>query len=160
MSKSKFIESVVELKQNKVLITAGLVVGVGTLAYFLLARPILTKLNIIDSRDDKKAKKFLEKAHQDGFFKPTYYKQNESKITLTTTNAKLIAKYINDSWGLFNDDEEAVYANMMFIKTKEDLSFVSYWYSQRAGASLLDDLYKKLSSKEFLRIEMIYNNLQ
>ena len=154
------VNTAIESQTKKVLITVGIGIGVTVIGYFVLARPLLIKFNVIDDKNDRLAKKFFEKASQEGFFSPIYYKQNESRITLKTTNAQAIAKNIYKAWGLINDDEELVYINMMFIKTKEDLSFVSYWYSQQAGSSLLDDLKTKLSSKEFLRIQSIYDNIQ
>ena len=154
------VNTAIESQTKKVLINVGIGIGVTVIGYFVLARPLLIKFNIIDDKNDRLAKRFFEQASQEGFFSPIYYKQNESRITLKTINAQEIAKNIRKAWGFINDDEELVYVNMMFIKTKEDLSFVSYWYSQQSGSSLLDDLKNKLSSKEFLRIKSIYDNIQ
>lgn len=147
-----------KILDNKALIIGGIAV-LSAVAYFGIARPLFQKFGLIDDKFDRQARRLYGKLSQSGHFSLSYYKNNESNITLNTINAQDIAKNIKNAWGIINDDESSIYANLEFIRTYADLSYVAYWYSQYAGKSLLDDLYEKMSSKEFLRIESIYNKM-
>lgn len=67
-------------------------------------------------------------------------------------NGKIIARRIEDAFGVLNDNELQIYAQFDSVKSLYSLSQVSYYYQALYNAKLYDRLVDKLSSKEFKKI--------
>lgn len=131
------------------------VLGVSVLAYFGIIRPLLQVTGVVDDKTDKEADKKYEEQSKNEAWNPNYFQTRNSQLTITSTSASLIAKYINNSLhDLFitTDSNAAnVIANLEFIKSKADLSYVNWQYSKNHGLELLQDLKNELNSAEFVR---------
>ena len=99
-------QAVGKIAENKYTpIVLGLVIlGSGVGAYFLVVKPILTVLGVIESEDDKLEQDIMKlKGFDPNFSNPT-------KVTLTSDSAKQIAEDLKDSIGDFLDE-----SNFCFI---------------------------------------------
>ncbi|MBL6444683.1 hypothetical protein JMN32_00075 [Fulvivirga sp. 29W222] len=76
-------------------------------------------------------------------------------IVLTQDAAKRYAKEIQDAWGIFNDDENQIYAVLRKLKDKVQVSQVSRAYND---GNLIDVFYDRLSSSEIKKVLEIVNS--
>ena len=97
-------------------------------------------------------------------FSPTY-KSDVLKYTgkslkvLKEDAAKKIAKLIDDAWGFWDDDEDAVYAAFRQLKDKVQVSQVVAAYQKYHSTDLWGKLESKLSSTELETVTNIVDDL-
>ena len=93
----------------------------------------------------------------------------ESLTTLETANAKNnatlseaqlrgLASKIKSSWHWYNDEEGKIYAAFESLNNYYDLLLLTKYYGLNGGASLEDDITKRLSNNEINKINEILNN--
>ena len=143
-----------ELAKNKATpwIVGGLVIGIPLLAYFGIYRPIMKKLGIIEGADGKALTKVVDQMKGAGFWSPSWYKQNGGD-TITDEEASIFAEKINDSFGVFNDDEEQIYGVFATLGSKGNISKVAEAYSIKYNfRDLYTDLEDYLNTDELANI--------
>lgn len=129
--------------------------------YFFVLRPILTKLGIIQSSEDKARDKQAQAfgTTQNSPFNPSYYKGVKNAILVTRATAEKLADQLYDAIGNVYDDENAVYGALRQLKTKTQLSWVADVFTQRHQADLYQYLARNLSDSEMDVVNGIANNL-
>lgn len=140
---------------TKIIIYAVLILA----AYFLIIRPVLIKIGIIKSAEDKKREKTVAQygTATDSPFSPSLWKKGGT--VLTKASAEKLADQINDAIGFFSDDENEVYGAMRQLKTKTQLSFLADIFQQRHKMDLYQLLNRNFSDSEMDVINGIANNL-
>lgn len=135
-------------KYSTAIKVGGVVVG-GVVVYFAIIRPIK---NIIAPADKQKAKRLYNENLKYAWWSGNYYIGREGQLSFQNiaTEGNNIAKSIYKAWGIINDDESAVNNALRNIRTYVDLSYVVYCYGKLYNKSLLDELYYRLSNKEFI----------
>jgi len=136
------------------LLIAGLAVG----GYFVV-RAVLQKLNIVDKPEDRAAK---EKADKDlkeqervlNIWSGTKnlaktLPKNKKAQVLTKAGAESYAKQIKDAFGVFNDNEESIYAVFRNIRFQTQVASLVDAYERLYRLDLLTQLRAKLSESEF-----------
>lgn len=111
-------------------------VAVGTIGYFLVIKPLLESLNLMDTREEKDAEKLKTNTEKSGF-KSDYWNPNFTaskpgyKVMLLTESSvrSLVEKLWNAS-GAFNDDEEAIYAVFRQLRYKTQVSYLALWFNR------------------------------
>ena len=84
------------------------------------------------------------------------YSEVASKRTLTDAQITAMANAIRSAWGgIFNDDEDAVYAQFSKINNIYDLYALIQRYGTNKGRTLEEDIRKRLSNKEVEQINKI-----
>lgn len=128
-----------------------LVLGSGLVSYFLVVRPILKALNIIESEDDKLEKNIMNlKAFDPNFSDPT-------KVTLTAEGAKKIASDLYDSIGFLNDKEDKIYYAIQQAGTNHNMSVVSRYFAIEHKKTLSSFLVDNLNVQEMEKVVDIVN---
>lgn len=85
----------------------------------------------------------------------------QGAATISSFDANSIASSIKNAWGILNDDEDAVYAAFMRLRSLADLLLVAekYGYYQPNALSAKEDLAtsirKRMSNKEREKINTI-----
>lgn len=138
-----------KIDYNIVLI-AGLFVG----GYFIV-KPILEKLGLKDSAEDKAADKALKQqetkyniwAGLKSMAKAAGTRKNI--VVLTAAGADFNAKQINNAFGVFNDDEEKIYGVFRSLRYKSQVASIVDAFYKLYRKDLLTTLKSKLSGSEF-----------
>lgn len=87
--------------------------------------------------------------------------QIQGAATISSAEAASIAQQIKNAWGVFNDDEDAVYSAFQRIRTLADLLLVSekYGYYQPnllvKSEDLATSLRSRLSKNELAKVNTI-----
>ena len=117
----------------------------------------LNKITGGESEEEKANKQF----GQNSMWNPnTWKKAVKGTLLLKREQAKKFAADIANAWGIFNDDEEAIYNVFRQLKTKAQVSEVADFYQLKTGSDLYGDLYSKLSDSELSTINSMLVNLK
>lgn len=74
--------------------------------------------------------------------------------SLTSQRVMQLASQIKGAWGFFNDDEEAVYSAMRFLKNEMDWNYLVATYNT-GGSDMIKDITKYMNAKERQKINNI-----
>jgi hypothetical protein len=110
------------------------------------------------SKKEKQGDKFLEEqekktniwagvASLQKTIKPT-----QTIKLLTFSDSNIIAKKINDAWGYFNDDEEAVYAAFRALRFQTQVASLVDAYRKLYNKDLLNTLKSNLNDAELYEV--------
>jgi len=135
-----------------------LIYGAGLLGiYFLVLKPILENLNLMDTREEKDAEQLKEQTETSQFSKdywnPNYIKQAGTDYYIKLfpeADMRIYSKRLWDAHGTVNDDEEAIYAVFRAMKYKTQVSFLTYWFNKLYGKDLYTWLRDSVLNKEEL----------
>lgn len=132
------------------------------LIYFLIVRPIMKKLGIIEDKDDKTREKQVQAfgTELDSPFNPNYYKNKPGALLLTRAAAVKLGDQLNDAVGFLWDDENAVYGVLRQLKTKDQLSYLADVFQTEHNADLYQLLVRNLSDSEMDVVNGIAKNLK
>lgn len=120
-------------KSQDLIIKIGLYVAL----YLLFAKPVLNYLGITKSRGDKIINDVL--TNPNSALKPSYWQQFNPnayppagvKISTARKNQlQFAAKEIYEAMGYFTDDEEKIQSAFLSLKTKSEVSLMSYFFTQ------------------------------
>jgi hypothetical protein len=121
-------------------------------AYLVLINPLLKKIGLKDSAEDKLIKGLNEDVEAQGFWSPTWYKLNGGN-TLVGAYADGYADQLYQAmrggitgWGT---DESSIGAVFTQLGTKGNISRVAESYAQLHQSELLYDLKNELNDEEF-----------
>lgn len=139
-----------------------IVVVVIALGYFMIARPILKKIGVIKSAEDRAQEKQEAElsTSQSSPFSPRYYKDKTNVMLTTRTAAEQIAKTIYKAMGVFNDNEEAIYGALRQLSHKTQLSWVADVFFQLYKEDLYQYMRNSLSDDEMKIVNQIAANLK
>jgi hypothetical protein len=149
------------------LVVGGAAIGAG---YFLVVKPILQKVGVIQTKEEKEQEKQTETfaSSLQSPFSPRYYKeitaqlaaQKKDPLLITRASAQQLAKIIYDAIGFFSDDENAVYGALRQLKAKTQLSFLSEVFFTQHKADLYNYLERNFKSSELKVVNDIANALK
>lgn len=112
-----------------------LLIGAGVLGVSLVSK-LFTSLGIFDSAATKNLDAAASSSNT--FWSPTYYTQFTTySYTIDTPTATTLANQIYNAMGIFNDDEDAVFAAFRTLKTKSNVSFLAKVFSDIYSQDLL-----------------------
>lgn len=145
------------MAQQKIDYNILLIGGLFVAGYFVI-KPILEKLGIKESAEDREVKQKLKeqevKLNIWGGL-PSMVKAAGNKKTLkvlTAAGADSYAKQINKSFGVFGDDEEQIYGVFRNLRFKTQVGSLVTAYFKLFKKDLLTDLKSRLSESEFATI--------
>ena len=122
-------------QQQESLIKYGIGAGV---AYFLIARPILTKLGIIKS--DKQISIENETLKINSPWNPNYWHQYSGAHIITGTALGDIIYNIQDSFGVLADNYDVILAQFKKLQYKTQVSYLAEQWQKQKGTDLLSFL--------------------
>ena len=123
-------------------------------SYFLFMRPVLRKLNILKTNEDKLAEKIWKEVKLQPFWTANYYKSYGGD-TISSQEASDYAKQLNTAmkgglgWGT---NEEAIVGVFSALGSKGNISKVVEAYNISNQADLLAHLEDELSIEELNEI--------
>jgi|TARA_R110000822_G_scaffold47109_4_gene125154 hypothetical protein len=126
-------------------------------AYFLVARPVLKKLNVIKTKEDEIADNTWNTIKLQPFWTANYYK-TYSGDTIDQTEASNYAKELNEAmkgggWDLgWGTDEAKILGVFGSLGSKGNISKVAEAYNIRHNADLLAHLEDELDTEDLLGI--------
>jgi hypothetical protein len=137
-----------------------IVVVVVLLGYLLIVRPILQKIGIVKTSEDKKREEETKTlgTSVSSPFSPTYYKQQSKAVILD--NADTLAKQIHGAIGYIYDDENSVYGALRQLTTKTQLSFLADTFTKKYSEDLYQYLRRNLSDDEMDVVNSIASSLK
>jgi len=133
------------------------VLGLGI--YFGVYRPILQKMNVLKTKDDKETEKLVDDVKSQPFWTPNYYKQ-QGGHTISMMDATNYARTLDKAMhGWFNGnvfgygtDEDAIYGVFNALGTKGNISMVVEAYMSMYNVDLYADLASELSDTDMLEV--------
>lgn len=132
------------------------------LVYFLIARPILRRVGIIETKEDRQRDKKAEVfgTTTDSPFSPRYWTKITNAKILTKAAAEQLADRINNAIGFFWDDDNEVYGALRTLQFKTQLSFLADVFNQRHKTDLYQLLNRNMADNEMDIINGIASSLQ
>lgn len=118
-------------------------IAIGAGVYLLIVRPLLQKIGIVKTEEEKLVEQQNELPNNVNPFSPVFYKTGGAgtKI-LRISAADNYARTIYDAMGMITDDEAAVFGIFRQLKTQSQVSFLSERFSQKYNVGLLDFLQR------------------
>lgn len=144
---------------GKVLVTIAVVV----LVYLLVARPIMRRLGIIETKEDKERDKQAKQlgTSTDSPFSPRYYKEQKGTVQLIPkATAEKLADQLNDAIGFFSDDENVVYGILRQLNYKTQLSWLADVFFEKYKMDMYQLLNRNLGEDEMDVVNSIATQLK
>lgn len=121
-----------------------LAIGGLAIAYFGIIKPLTNKLGLTQSAKDKALSDAADLASGSNGWNPNFYHDytaSHPKWTLLTAQSAInVATNIYNAWGLFNDNESAIYTAFRSLKSQLMLSQVTEQYKLLFNRDLVSDL--------------------
>lgn len=115
--------------------------GIGAIAYFVFAKPILNFLGITKSSTQREANNLQSSIESP--FNPSYWKKYVKGMTAEQKKkAAATSMGIYNAMGYFTDNEDEVLAAIKFLNSKVEVSMMAFMFSQMWGKDLLEYLRK------------------
>ncbi len=136
--------------ENKSLITIVIIAIVLLIVLNSVIKKIIPDITGLGSKliDDEEYKKTVSALLNSNMFSPDFYKQFNSIGLMPRSTAETWAKQIRDAWGIFNDDEDAIYDALNQAKSWAQVSQIAEAYSRLYQQDLLSTLEDGLSGSE------------
>jgi hypothetical protein len=140
------------------LLKTGLIIGA---TYFLVVRPILVKVGIQKTAEDRKREDQIKdySTSTASPFNPNYWKTVSKALILTSASSDALAKTIYDAIGFFYDDENAVYGVFRQLKAKTQVSYLADVFFKKYNYDLYQYLARNLNANELAIVNGIVSNL-
>jgi len=123
------------------------------LAYFGVIKPILNAIGLTSSKEDRDAQKDEEKLSRKQVLSPLLYRDNKSKITLSSGSANQSAYNIYIAKGTFYDDESLAVGSITSAGTLVNISYIADVFADNYGSSLESYLESFLENSDWNTIE-------
>ncbi len=131
-------------------------------AYFLVLKPVLQKVGLMDTKEDK-TRSTQSTQFSTGIespFSPQYYKNKVGAKLITKAEAQRLAKIIYEADGYFNDNEGAVYSALRQLQYRTQLSWLADVFAQQYQKDLYTYLRSFMDDSEMDVVHGIANNLR
>jgi hypothetical protein len=129
--------------------------GTGILAIYKIG----TKVGIFQTSEEAAANLQYQSTLEANYWLPKFYKDYLNRygkiITLTPAAKKTLSDQLWDAKGLFNDDEDKVYAVFRTMNYQTSLSSLADYFLNYKGKDLLSWLKDFLSEEEFKNLSSI-----
>jgi hypothetical protein len=123
------------------------------LAYFGIIKPILNAIGLTSSKEDRDAQQDEEKLSRKQVLSPLLYRDNKSKITLSSGSANQSAYNIYIAKGTFYDDESLAVGSITSAGTLVNISYIADVFADNYGSSLETYLESFLENSDWNTIE-------
>jgi hypothetical protein len=123
------------------------------LAYFGIIKPILNAVGLTSSKEDREGAKDEEKLSRKQVLSPLLYRDNKSKITISSGKANQSAYNIYIAKGTFYDDESLAVGSITSAGTLVNISYIADVFADNYGSSLESYLNSFLENEDWNTIE-------
>lgn len=141
------------MESNNTKIPFGIImIGVGGYAIYYFAKKV--KELFTGSEEQKKE---LQEFGNASYWDISFWEKSGSLI-LTQAAVDFLITQLNAAPGMLNDNEKKVYSTFRVLKTKSQVSYLAYKWSQGSNVSLYDYLTKFLSDGELYTVKKIIDS--
>lgn len=123
------------------------------LAYFGIIKPILNAVGLTSSKEDREAQQDTEKLSRKQVLSPLLYRDNKSKITISSGKANQSAYNIYVAKGTFIDDESKAVGSITSAGSLVNISYIADVFADNYGSSLESYLNSFLENEDWSTIE-------
>jgi hypothetical protein len=123
------------------------------LAYFGVIKPILNAIGLTTSKEDREAQQDEEKLSRKQVLSPLLYRDNKSKITISSGKANQSAYNIYVAKGTFYDDESKAVGSITSAGSLVNISYIADVFADNYGSSLESYLESFLENSDWNTIE-------
>lgn len=135
-------------------------VGIGAV-YFLVLRPILQKVGVIKTSEEKKTEVAVQ-TNQTSLlspFSPRYWREIKNAVILKQASSTAMAKIIYDAIGSIYDNETEVYGVFRQLKSKTQVSYLADVFYQKYKVDMYNYLSRNLNATEIGIVNGIVSGL-
>ena len=148
---AKAVGKIAENKYTPIVLGV-VVLGGGLISYFLVVKPVLQAIGILESKDDKLEQELMEmKAFNPNFSNPT-------KVSIAPDRAKDLADILYNSISWYNDREDKIYNAIQQAGSNHNMSVVSRYFGIKYGEALSSYIVGNLNVTEMKKVRDIINN--
>lgn len=120
-------------------------------AYFLIIKPILQKLGIQQSPEEKELERLDTVKPSENVWSGAGYKFPAGALLLKNDVASKYAKQIYDAFGFFGDDEAVILGIFRALKTQSQVAWLAKVFKEKYKTDLLTFLQKGSFSAQIYR---------
>lgn len=141
------------MDKNKIImfVIAGLVI-------LIILDQIMKAIGLKKNKNDKLKDEAAASLRTNDFFDPMFYR-GKAFSSLGKSVANEYAKEIHSSLGMFNDDEEAIYALFGRLKCKYNISEIAESYYEYYKKQMLPEILSHLNKSEMAILNAIIEKL-
>lgn len=123
------------------------------LTYFGIIKPILNAIGLTTSREDREGQQDEDKLSRKQVLSPLLYRNNKSKITISSGDANESAYNIYIAKGNFYDDEALAVGSITSAGSLVNISYIADVFADNFGSSLESYLDSFLENEDWNTIE-------
>lgn len=139
-----------------------LILGVAFAGLYLgVFKPLLEALGLKDTKEEKDAERLKQQtegaAYEKDYWNPGYIAGRQAML-LTDASARALTKQLWDAAGIFNDDEEQIYAVFRSLKYRSQVAFLAFYFAKLYKKDLYTWLRDSVLNKEELATVLSITN--
>ena len=137
----------------KTLVIGGVVVLILVINYFGVIKPILNALGLTKTKEDREGDRDKDKLSRTQVLSPDFYRNNRSKISISSQKAYESATNIYNAKGIAWDDESSAVGGITGAGSLINVSYISDKFNTIYGKSLQSYLASFLESENWTQID-------
>jgi hypothetical protein len=137
----------------KIVVIGGVVLIVVGLAYFGIVKPILNKVGLTKDKDDREGDRDEDRLSRSQVLSPNFYRENRSKISISSQKAYESATNIYMAKGYIWDAESSAVGGITGAGSLVNVSYISDRFNTIYGLSLQSYLASFLESENWTQID-------
>jgi hypothetical protein len=137
----------------KTLVIGGVVVLILVINYFGVIKPILNAIGLTKTKEDREGDRDEDKLSRSQVLSPNFYRNNRSKISISSQKAFESATRIYNAKGYIYDDESSAVGGITGAGSLVNVSYISDRFNTIYGQSLQSYLSSFLENENWSQID-------
>jgi len=137
----------------KTLVIGGVIVLILVINYFGVIKPILNAIGLTKDKEDREGDRDENKLSRSQVLSPDFYRNNRSKISISSQKAFESATRIYNAKGYIYDDESSAVGGITGAGSLVNVSYISDRFNTIYGQSLQSYLSSFLESENWSQID-------
>lgn len=137
----------------KTLVIGGVIVLILVINYFGVIKPILNAIGLTKDKEDREGDRDESKLSRSQVLSPDFYRNNRSKISISSQKAFESATRIYNAKGYIYDDESSAVGGITGAGSLVNVSYISDRFNTIYGQSLQSYLSSFLENENWSQID-------
>jgi hypothetical protein len=137
----------------RTLVIGGVIVLVLVINYFGVIKPILNAIGLTKDKEDREGDRDEDKLSRSQVLSPNFYRNNRSKISISSQKAFESATRIYNAKGYIYDDESSAVGGITGAGSLVNVSYISDRFNTIYGQSLQSYLSSFLENENWSQID-------
>lgn len=137
----------------KTLVIGGVIVLILVINYFGVIKPILNAIGLTKDKEDREGDRDKNKLSRSQVLSPDFYRNNRSKISISSQKAFESATKIYNAKGIVWDDESSAVGGIIGAGSLVNVSYISDRFNTIYGQSLQSYLSSFLENENWSQID-------